>query len=472
MPTPPLPMPASSTRSIELAGGHLLDHPYFGGRTVALFWAGWLACLALSASVCRALYADGGYAVLGLLKIPRQYIDFDAHRSFASYITQTPILLGERLGIHKVPVYAGLYTLGDFVPPAVLFLVALTLARKVPMLFAATAAAIVVFGFGSNFINTEANLLFALSWLAAVILALPGPRPFLRGFALPAIAFVLLRVYEGTLLVGPVLSLWALLSSRRTEDSQEQVGLTLATLLFLLGAFIGFSSFAAPRDPGNAANFAGSMLAYLRNPQLFVLFAAACSLVATTRATTRAQVAWVALAAALGLVFFGRMVQEEGYYAYSLYYDNRSFLVCLLALAVAALSTIERLRPAWLSRPVGSLAAVAAMIPFVAVVGGDLLGSARWYAYMRAFCEVLADPVAASAGIVRLKASGAVTGWPWTHPTMSILLRQQGSSAIVLNDAGQWAPFDPRVPIRIGYAGACESRRFAPSNRTHPDSAR
>ena len=119
-----------------------------------VFWIGWGLCLLVSALVCRSLYADGAYAVLELLRAPGHYIDYDAHRSFASYVTQTPVLIGQWLGVEQVAVYAALYAAGVYALPAVLFLTALSLAMRTPVLFAATAAAIVIFGFGANFINT------------------------------------------------------------------------------------------------------------------------------------------------------------------------------------------------------------------------------------------------------------------------------------------------------------------------------
>src|SRR6185437_11832417 len=98
------------------------------------------------------------------------------HRSFASFITQTPILVGERFGVKNVSAYAALYSVGIQLLPAVLFLTALSLSRAFSWLFVATAAAIAVFGFGMNFVNSEANLLLPLAWLSAVLLILPGPR--------------------------------------------------------------------------------------------------------------------------------------------------------------------------------------------------------------------------------------------------------------------------------------------------------
>jgi hypothetical protein len=81
--------------------------------------------------------------------------------------------------------------------------------------------------------------------------------------------------------------------------------------------------------------------------------------------------------------------------------------------------------------------------------------------YMRTFCNVLDDPVTASRDIDRLRQSGTVMGTPWIHPALSVLLRPQGSQAMVQNDAGQFEPFDPSRPMKLPYRGACENRRFA-----------
>jgi hypothetical protein len=425
-----------------------------------VFWIGWGLCLLVSALVCRSLYADGAYAVLELLRAPGHYIDYDAHRSFASYVTQTPVLIGQWLGVAQVAAYAALYTAGVHALPAMLFLTALSLAVRTPMLFAATGAAIVIFGFGANFINTEANLFLALAWLAAVILVLPGRRPVLRGFVLPSLAFLSLRIYEGMLLVGPVLATAAYIASRETDDAHERIGLTFAAPCFLLAALIGFSSLVAPRDPGNAAGFMAIAFRYLSNPQVFVLGAALCSLAAITPIPARARLALTAASGAFAAVFVWQMIRTQGYYAYGLYYYNRVFLVCLLPLAIAALLGVQRVRPAWLAQPLAYGAGIAIVIPFAAVVAVDLAGSARWLTYERSFCEMLEQPPSASP-VEQLKRTGAVTGWGWTHPALSILLREHGSLAMVHNDPGLWQPFDPDVPIALTYRGACENRLLA-----------
>ncbi|HJU22520.1 MAG TPA: hypothetical protein VJ891_08425, partial [Casimicrobiaceae bacterium] len=326
--------------------------------------------------------------------------------------------------------------------------------------FVMTAGAIAVYGFGANLVNSEANFLFALVWLSTVILSLPGTRPVLRGYVLPLIAFALLRVYEGMLLAGPVLALQSFVLARRQAGSEEQPGLVIAALAFVVATLIGFSGFVAPRDAGNASNFLANVFTYLRDPQAFVLASAVLAIASAWIA--HRPMRWLCLAASgvAAAVFVGRMLDLQGYYAYRLYYFNRSFLVLLLPLFVvgaifamhhAALRTIHNTR----------IALIAAVMLFVALVIVDLAGSVRWFTYMRTFCGVLDEPGTASQGIERLRQSGTLMGTRWTHPSLSLLLRRQGSHAMVQNDPGEFEPFDPAGPMKIGYRGACENRRFA-----------
>ena len=139
------------------------------------------------------------------------------------------------------------------------------------------------------------------------------------------------------------------------------------------------------------------------------------------------------------LIWLGSLTN---YYAYTMYYRNRAWLTLLLALCIGAL-----MLAAWYGRlsATGALTnidAAALLVPFLAAAAGDLWGSARWLAHEQTFCKVLADPARARDGVEQLKQSGSLMGWSWTHPTMSVLLRRQGSDAMVLNEPGtRWQPF-------------------------------
>jgi hypothetical protein len=424
---------------------------------------GWAIALAYAALAGRSLYGDGGWFVLVHLVTPFHFNDYDFQRSFASFVSQAPILLGQRLGLGGAADYAALYTVGAFAIPAAALWSALAVARRQPALFAAIAFAIAIYGFGTSFINTEANLLFGLVWLAVAILALEAPAPFLRGFALPAIGFALLRAYEGMLLVGPVLALWAMLSSLRPHSEGERIGLVVAALFFVLGAVIGFGGFLSPRDPANASSFIGSAFAFLGNPQCLLLIAAALGTAAAC-ATARAMRIGCGVATALfGCAYVIAIARLQGFYGFDVYFRNRAFMVLCLPLFVGAILAVHRLRPSWLSaRPAPSAYALAAM-PIAFAIAADMVGTYRWVQYLRAFCDVIEHQASPLERLQALKASGARTAWPWTHPTLSVLLRERASTAMVVNEPGAfgWEPFAPDKAPAIAYQGVCQSPLLA-----------
>lgn len=416
---------------------------------------GWAVALLYTILSGRVMYGDGALYVLVHLQAPFRFNDYDFQRSFASFITQAPILFGQRVGLQDVAAYTTLYGVGMFALPAAAFVAALWISRKRAVLFSSIAVAIVLFGFGVNFINSEANLFFGLVWLAVAILGAEGGSPVLRWLALPAIGLVLLRTYEGMLLVGPILAGWAAFVAARTEVERERIGLTLAALLFLLGAVVGLGGFLSPRDPGNAANFLASTLQYFKNPQVYLLAAGLLAWAsATLSSRLPARVAAV-LAALCSLAFLVEIYQLKGYFSYTAYYQNRAFLTLGLPVFVALVIATLRFDPPWLRKadPCSSIGILA--VPVVFAIAGDMLGTSRWSVYVREFCAVLQQPGEPQERLARLRASSVLTGWAWTHPTMSLLLRGEEGSGMVANDPGQYEPFDYRQATSIPYRGFC-----------------
>lgn len=405
------------------------------------------------------MYGDGGWFLLTHLMTPFRFNDYDRQRSFASFVTQAPVLFGQRMGFEDVASFAALYSAGTFVLPALIMMLSLFLTRKQPVLFAVNGFAMVVYGFGINFINSEANLLFALVWLAATILALDGLAPQLRGFVLPVISVALLRTYEGMLLVGPVLALWAGVGFGRSENEREKFGLAMASLSFFLGTIIGLGGFLSPRDPGNAASFLGSSFRYLRNPQALLLLSAAFALLASFFSPLRMRMVLVLLSGLCGFAFFGAMVRLAGFYSFDVFYQNRSFIVLSLPVFVGLLFAVYLVRPHLLLARGQPIAYAVLLIPMSFAVTGDVLGTYRWSTYVSEFCTVLGKDMSPHDRLQALKQSGARTAWPWTHPTMSVLLRDRDSDAMVANEPGAfgWEPFDPSKAPTIHYRGLCQS---------------
>lgn len=423
---------------------------------------GWSAALAFSTFSARVLFGDGALYVLVNLQQPSRFNDYDFQRTFASLIAQAPVLLGQRIGVREVEDFAALYSLGVFGVPAAAMIAALYLSRSQPGLFAIIAVAIPVFGFGVNFINSETNIYFGLVWLAAALLALPGLPRWWRGLALPLIALALLRTYEGMLLVGPVFAAWAFLEARESTSARDQVGLGLAAFLFMVGAIIGLGGVLSPRDPGNSLNFLKTGLQYLANPQAFILASGVAALAAVflpVRSKAFAGCALVSLLAAAG--FLVAMTRLSGYFAYGVYYQNRGLLVLSLPFLMLALFLVHRFRPGWLLRPLSPYAYAPLLIPITFAIAADMQGTARWRDYVARFCAVLGADAAPAERLTMLTSSGVMTGWPWTHPTLSVLLRGEQSGAMVVNPPGQYEPFDHRSPAPFYYRGLCAGNSFA-----------
>jgi len=125
---------------------------------------------------------------------------------------------------------------------------------------------------------------------------------------------------------------------------------------------------------------------------------------------------------------------------------------------VGALFAVHYFRRRSKARNDGRVGYIFLLIPMAAAVACDLLGSYRWERYVQAFCGVLERNVDPALGVNELRQTGARTGWPWSHPTLSVLLRDNGSSAMVHNEsASSWQPFDPATPISLPYRGLCQS---------------
>jgi hypothetical protein len=258
-------------------------------------------------------------------------------------------------------------------------------------------------------------------------------------------------------LIGPLLAWWTLIALNRTDNHQEEIGLSIAGILFVLGAAIGFSGFLAPRDPSNATGFVASSLAYVRSPQAWLLLSVAAMLTALITVNRTLRVALTFAGAVFAALFLCAIFLLDGYYSYSVYYYNRSFLVLVLPIAVAVLfAKYYRDRP--IPEDSGSRGLSLLLIPFAAAIAGDVLGTYRWHTYVDVYCRVLKTDTPANLGIEVLKRAGAKTGWYWTHPTLSVLLRDHGSGAMVRNEVPEgWQPFDPAKAATINYQGLCQA---------------
>lgn len=426
--------------------------------TVAIIAVAWIFALIYSSISARALYADGAFTVLGSFLTPNRFHDYDAQRTFASFIIQAPLLFGQRMGFDGVYSYAILYSLGLFVLPAFLMIWALYIVRMQILPLSILCFCVLIYGFGVNFINSEANIMFGLILISVAILVCSNEAPYLRGYFLPIIAFTLLFVYEGMLLAGPLLALLAVIAFKRHENMLERIGLVISALLFILGGVVGLGGFLAPRDVNNASGFLSVAFGYLKHPQFFILLSGVLVVLGVNVVNRTLKIVFLALSFCFSVVFFLALINLDGYYSYSVYYYNRSFLVLLMPIVLSVVCFVYWYHPLLMKNTIAGSNSVFLVLPILFVVAGDVLGTYRWNIYVKQFCMILDSPMSSSDRIKYLQSTAVVTGWAWTHPTMSILLRKQGSNSIVANDpaAFSWEPFKPEEAPLIKYRGLCE----------------
>jgi hypothetical protein len=424
-----------------------------------VFWfflAGWAVTYVGIAITGRVLFADSAHGLLTLLQKQHLFFEYDTQRRFASFLIQLPVLVAERLYIRNISIYAALYSIGLNLLPPMAWLTALYLSRARPVLFVGSAAVATIFGFGANFIDTESNLQIPLCWLCAVIISLERPAPLLRGFVLPILAFGLLYIYEGMLLAGPVLAAWAVYASGRVAAPREQVGLQLSALLFVLATIVGVISLVAPRDLANANGFSLAKWLYVRNPQALLMVG---GLFAVAAIFVRNRIlAWIfaAVVLATSVLYLWKMLHITGFIGYRMYYENRAFLVLAFPAFLVGFFVLHHLEGWWMQRLAAERAAVL-LVPFAFALLVDLHVTRDWLFFTQQFCIVLKKPMTPAERLAALKATGAHTAWDWSLPSLSTLLRDNGSDAVVMNEPGQpWEPQDQYVPI-VGFSGLCQT---------------
>jgi hypothetical protein len=175
---------------------------------------------------------------------------------------------------------------------------------------------------------------------------------------------------------------------------------------------------------------------------------------------------WAAAVASVvtALAFLLAIRGLEGYYAYSVYYSNRAFVSLFVAAFVALLLGVWWFRPQWLRERSIPVTAALVLAPFTAAVASDAIGTYRWNQYVVAFCSVLERDVDPQARLAELRNSGARTAWGWNHPSLSVLLRDRGSQAVVANEAGaySWEPFPVERAPSLPHKGFCQSPVLGP----------
>ena len=190
------------------------------------------------------MFVDGSAFLIQIVR-REWFFDFYPPRLYAMIVGQLPIMTAVTLGMTDLHWLGRLLSLGLFSLPTFVYTLALTRAKRDPVLLAVVITAIaLVFMTTSFFIVGEYNTLYALTLLVAVQLATADRLRLGESLFLAAIAAFAMRTYETMIYLGPLLAAMTLWRVWRVPQRPVIPVLlhVLAAGCFLNGWWIAFDS--------------------------------------------------------------------------------------------------------------------------------------------------------------------------------------------------------------------------------------
>lgn len=390
------------------------------------------------------LYADGANYLLKLLDA-KEFVHIAENRIFATYLTQTPFIIAIKQYAPTLGDLSTIYGFTLFSIPIAAYGCSLWLTRNDPVAFFLTVAVVSIVFFSTIFVIIgEFQLFYSLTWLYAIVLTTQERRSEWRGFLLLFSAFVTIKCYEATAATAPMLILMTLIAMRRSARVTEKAFCLLLVALLAASAFNGVKGYIYPRDPGNAGGFVESLLKIVEDGYLFLPIALLCvSGAAAFIRNSYVRSAIVIAAGALALVDIAS--RDISGYTDALVVGSPNtqraqvlpFFLALLGLQFLnwQLGWGKRLT---ISRSPSLFPMLMPLVIGLAVYITDLN---RWRDFLALTCAELQRPTGAAFYDLPVVKT---FGWTWEMPTLSVLLRPAGSSALLrYPDYAGWYPFDP-----------------------------
>jgi hypothetical protein len=420
------------------------------------------ALVLIATGAMRGLYADGAFFLLRLIE-RGTWFDFDPARTHAQWMGQGPPWLFMQLGIRDVKVLARAYSFGLLGLPALFYALALWRTRLEPVLHIAVAVLTAVVFLNTQFFAVgEYNIAYALAtWVAALLLS-TRPLGWLGQGTLLLVLTALIRAYEVMLSLGPALALLAWVRARRLdpEGSRERLILPVVVLAAALGIWVAIQYGLRVRSD-SIVQSSHRLKGVIHNGQLLIslLFAATFALAALERPRAGLHRILSGVAVALpGLLLLPWVWAKP-----SRHHDSRAWAG--LALTLGLLWTARAawkfgFREGWAERAGFELgrmrgAVILLWLVLSGIIAGHTLG---WQRYLRAFESELAPTSQGSGQRVRpwadvsdeLKERSRLYGWPWTQPSLSVLMQPADPDRVVIENppgVAPWQPFSPQAPV-------------------------
>jgi hypothetical protein len=443
-----------------MASGRYIAWAAIGLLWVLAVWHSW---------VSRGLFVDGSKLLIDMVRY-EWFVTFRGPRFHTEVSNQILPVIGIKLGVTDLHLLARLLSFDLFCVPTLFYSLALWRAHRDAVVLAAVLAAVgIVFMTTSFFIVGEYNTTYALTVMGAVWLVTSDRLRLGDGIVLLAVAIFLLRSYEVTLFLGPLMAVmifWRVASA--TSQSRIAGAVHLAAgLLFLGGMFVAVGSLLHPFDPEHLQATYLELAYFWWNLPFDLACAAAAVVVvwALVRPDSLGQrtpflwasilLALLALSPLLALADF--VVQPTARSQYISRFAGGAVVAAIVLFMWAHASGLHRKLPAlaMLRRPdVGRRFLVFATLLLAAGVPIDLQLTAGWLHYL----DTLKSIVRTHAGVVAIEDT-ALARKPdlllvenWSMPSQSLVLRSKPGDGVVAPFRWYtgWSPFPPENPLDLG----------------------
>jgi hypothetical protein len=405
--------------------------------------------IGLSAVLCvvglRSLHADGAYAYLRSLLAEGYWVG-DPYRLVSDLVAQTPIATAMAIGIDDRAALAYAHGLGYVVIPSAAWVTALVLSRR-GRTFEFLLLAYCATTLNSGFLAVgEFNYLFAFTALAFATTVRYGDqqRSSLAWLLLGA-SIVVASSHGLALLMAPLLIAAILLPWRTSGPPRVgRLPLLLSVAALSIGTVSAGLSVVHPYSPGNVVRAAdlGTPLSTNHQLQITILCLVLLPLaVLAGSAPVRRAVSGLLVIALLVLVL------DEGLWSTPMQqYGARvwSGIVMFLVLVVALITWLPVVgsppseAPPWQPR-----LTVLTLALFIALLIPAAVQTVEFAGFVRSFQSVVNGTTGqlSNADFRRRVPSAERYGWPWTYPTLSLVLGTTPGHALVLNPADTvWQP--------------------------------
>jgi hypothetical protein len=409
-----------------------------------------LATAVFEAATLHGLYADGA-SYLAHTLATKNFSFVNASRRFTEILIQLPIVLAVKGGLTKLPLLIFIHSFALVIIPIIFWTLSLWRLYDDDLFWPMFVLFCIVHFNFAFFAIGEYNVAYALVALSIAILSARAEiTVFWAALALFA-AICLITSYEALVFLGPLLAILAwhrLVTKQPLLTGLVKSSLVLCLVCYLCAAIIAGYSIWHPRDP---ANYAGALnLRYnVRNGLLLLsaVFALAYGLSLSASGSVKKLANVIAICTLLALAW------PKLWSALSMQYGSRAIggiIILLFGAIVLLRSPINNYLQLDLKRATSANVYYSLGFFFFLLIS-DVTRSVQFTYYLADFQK----EVRSHTGLIPLEATNlpshgdGIVGWDWTHPTLSILLRDNARQAVILNSS-QWhgyEPFDPKGSI-------------------------